>query len=316
MAGDADTAIATRRFKMSDRTDTDGRRDMTPAEVVVGVDGTYAAGEALVWAARLASSLGAGLTAVHAWQPGLGELSSGHDRAARRELRDLRRWCTLTKELGVDVRTVVTEGQPDDVLSEVARSSGDADPRLLVVGRASHGSGLAHDQDHLADHLARRLRTPLAVVPSPGAGRTLRRIVLGLDGSASGHAAAMWSAAVAKAIGADVAAVTIFEPIVEWVPRTDRSSMWSKVRQELEGPWTDSLRRRGTPFTADVLEGTNVAASLTQIARDRHADAIVIGLGHDVDHRLHPGTHLVDHCHLPVVLVPVGTTRAEDRVAQ
>jgi nucleotide-binding universal stress UspA family protein len=315
MAGYADTAIATRRFEMSDRTDADGRRDMTPAEIVVGVDGTYAAGEALVWAARLASSLGAGLTAVHAWQPGLGELSSGHDRATRREMRDLRRWCKLTKDSGVDVRTVVTEGQPDDVLSEAARSSGHADRRLLVVGRASHGSGLAHDQDHLADHLARRLRTPLAVVPSPGAGRTLRRIVLGLDGSAGADAAATWSAAVAKAIGADIAAVTIFEPIVEWVPRTDRSSMWSKVRRELEGPWTESLRRHGLRFTADVLEGTNVAASLTQVARDRHADAIVIGLGHDVGHRLHPGTHLVDHCHLPVVLVPVDTTWIEDQAA-
>ncbi len=289
---------------MSGRRDADGRRDMTPAEILVGVDETYAAGEALAWAARLASSLGAGLTAVHAWQPGLGELSSGHDRAARREMRDLRRWSKLTKDSGVDVRTVVTEGQPEDVFAEVARFSGPADPRLLVVGRASHGSGLAHDQDHLADHLARRLRTPLAVVPSPGAGRTLRRIVLGLDGSAGADAAAAWCAGVAKAIGADVAAVTIFEPIVEWVPRTDRSSMWSKVRRELEGPWTESLRRHGLRFTADVLEGTNVDASLTNFARERHADAIVIGSGDDAGHRLHPGTHLVDHCHLPVVLVP------------
>lgn len=300
---------------MSNRTDAAGRGGMTPAEIVVGVDGTYAAGEALDWAARLASSLAGGLTAVHAWQPGPGELSSGHARAARGKLRDLRRWCRLAKDSGVDVRTVVTEGQPDDVLAQAARSGDDVDPCLLVVGRASHGSGLAHDQDHLADRLARHLRTPLAVVPSPGAGRILRRIVLGLDGSAGADAAATWSALVAKAIGADIATVTIFEPIVEWVPRTDRSSIWDKVRRELEGPWTEPLRRQGLGFTTDVLEGMNVAASLTHFARDRHADAIVIGRGHDVGHRLHPGTHLVDHCHLPVVLVPVDTTRIGDQAA-
>jgi nucleotide-binding universal stress UspA family protein len=301
---------------MSNRTDTDGRGGMTPAEIVVGVDGTYAAGEALGWAARLASTLGAELVAVYAWQPGLGELSSGSDRAARQELRDLRRCCGPAKDAGVDARTVVTEGPPDDVLTEAARSGGDVDPRLLVVGRASHGSGLAHDQDHLGDRLARRVRTPLAVVPSPGAGRTLRRIVLGLDGSASAHAAATWSGTVAKAIGADIVAVTIFEPIVEWVPRSDRSSMWSKIRRELEGPWTEPLRRRGVGFTTRVLEGTNIAGSLTQVARDQHADAIVIGLGDDVGRRHHPGTHLVDRCHLPVVLVPVETTGIEDEEDQ
>jgi nucleotide-binding universal stress UspA family protein len=299
---------------MSNTTESDAPGGISPAEIVVGVDGTYAAGEALGWAARLASALGAGLTAVHAWQPGLGEFSSGFDRAAEQELRDLRRWCRPAKDAGVDARTVVTEGPPDDVLVEAAGSH--VDPRLLVVGRASHGTGLAHDGDHLGDRLARRVRTPLAVVPSPGAARTLRRIVLGLDGSASARAAAAWLASLAKPISADIVAVTIFEPIVEWVPRWDRSSMWSKVRRELEGSWTEPLHRRGIEFTARVLEGTNVAASLTEFARDRHADAIVIGLGDDAGRRLHPGTHLVDHCHLPVVLVPAETTRSEDREAE
>ena len=67
-------------------------------------------------------------------------------------------------------------------------------------------------------------------------------------------------------------------------------------------------RPGGGGGTTRVLEGTNVAASLTQFARDCHADAVVVGVG-DAGRRRHPGTHLVDHCHLPVVLVPVGTTR-------
>ncbi|MGH9230925.1 MAG: universal stress protein [Acidimicrobiales bacterium] len=283
----------------------------SPAEIVVGVDGTYAACEALGWAARLARSTGSEVTAVYAWRPGLGELSSGSDRAARHELRNLRRWCRPVGDAGVDARTVVTQGQPDHVLVEAARSRGGARPRLLVLGRASPGSGLAHDHDHLCDRIARRLPAPMAVVPSPGAGRSLRRIVVGLDASASAVAAAVWSASVAAALDADIAAVTIFEPTAEWVPRSDPGSMWSKVRRSLEGPWTQPLRRRGVAFTSRVLEGTNVAASLTQFARDRHADAIVVGLG-DTGWRRHPGTHLVDHSHLPVILVPADRTEGPE----
>jgi nucleotide-binding universal stress UspA family protein len=294
----------------------DGRGGRSAAEIVVGVDGTYAAGEALGWAARLTSLTGAELTAVYAWQPGLGELSSGFDRASTQELHDLRLWCQPARDAGVDVRTVVAEGRPDDVLAEATGRGGDADSRLLVVGRASHGSGLAHDRDHLADRLARKIRIPLAVVPSPGAGRTLRRIVLGLDPSADAHAAAQWLASVAKPIGADIVAVTIFEPIVEWVPRSDRRSMWSKLRRELEGSWTEPLRRQGLGFTTRILEGTNVAASLAQFARDCHADALVVGLGdYDVIRRRHPATHLVDRCHRPVVLVPAETASPEGQHA-
>ena len=279
-----------------------------PAEITVGVDGTYAACEALEWAARLARSTGSELTAVYAWQPGLGELSSGSDRAAKHELHNLRRWCRPAGDAGVDARTVVTQGQPDHVLLDAVHAGGHDHPGLLVMGRAARGSGLVHDRDHLCDRIARHLRAPMAVVPSPGAGRSLRRIVLGLHGSASAAAAATWSASVAAALDADIAAVTIFEPTAEWVHRSDPGSVWSKVRRGLEGPWTEPLRRRGVPFTTRVLEGTNVAASLTQFARDCHADAVVVGLG-DAGRRRHPGTHLVDHCHLPVVLVPVGTTR-------
>jgi nucleotide-binding universal stress UspA family protein len=281
------------------------------AELIVGVDGTYAAGEALGWAARLASASGATLTAVHAWQAGLGDVDAGYERAAAQRRRVLRQWCEPARDVGVEPRTVVGDGELIDVLAKVVRADAARGRRLVVLGRAAPGSGIAHDDDHQCDRTARQLRVPLAVAPSPGAGRRLRRVVLGLDESTSASAAATWLACVAGPLDLEIHAVTAFEPVIEWVPRWSKASIWTKVRAELDGPWTEPLRRRGLAYSTYVVEGTNVASTLTRYARRCHADAIVVGLGDDAGHRgRHPATDLLKRCHLPVILVPVETLGA------
>jgi nucleotide-binding universal stress UspA family protein len=280
-------------------------------DIVVAVDGTYAAREALGWGARIARSSSSPLTAVHAWQPGLGDLKAGHERAAARRRRALRSWCQPARDAGVDARMVVGEGELADVLASVVRVRANRGRRLVVLGRAAPGSGLEHDDDRQCDRIARQLRVPLAIAPSPGAGRQLRRVVLGLGGSVSSRAAATWLASVAGGLDLEVHAVTAFEPMVEWVPRWSEASVWTKVRGELEGPWTEPLRQRGVVPVTRVLEGINVGATLTHYARRSHADAIVIGLGDSAGHRSrHPATDLLERCHLPVILVPGDTLGA------
>jgi hypothetical protein len=295
------------------RPDPDHRDGGSLAELIVGVDGTYAAGEALGWAARLAHASGAALTAVHAWQARLGDRDAGHERAAAQRRRLLRKWCEPARDAGVDPRTVVGDGELFDVLARVVRAGASRTGRLVVLGRAAPGSGIEHDDDHQCDRTARQLRVPLAVAPSPGAGRGLHRVVLGLGGSASAHAAATWLGSVAGALELDIHAVTAFEPIVEWVPRSSKASVWTKVRAELEGPWTEPLRRRGLAYSTHVVESINVDATLTHYARSCHADAIVVGLGDGAGHRRrHPATELLKRCHLPVILVPAEAFGAMD----
>jgi nucleotide-binding universal stress UspA family protein len=282
------------------------------AELIVGVDGTYAAGEALGWAARIARTSGAGLTAVHTWPaPALGDRTVG-PRTTMRRRRALRSWCQPARDAGVEAQTVVGDGDLRDVLASIVRSRTAPDRCLVVLGRAAPGSGVEHDDDHQCDRIARRLPAPLAVVPSPGAGRPLRRVVIGVAGSAGAEAAATWVASVAGTLDLDVHAVTVFEPMVEWVPRWSQSSVWTKVRHELEGPWTEPLRRRGVACATRVVEGINVDAALTQFARRCHADGIVVGLGDGGHRRRHPATKLLERCHLPVILVPVGSVGHAD----
>ncbi|MBI5088505.1 MAG: universal stress protein [Actinobacteria bacterium] len=284
------------------------------AGIVVGVDGTYAAGEALGWAARIACTTGVTLTAVYAWQPGLGDSTSGHERAVAQRRHELHQWCQPASDTGVEARPVVRDGELFSVLAYTVRAGGETHGRhLVVLGRAAPGSGIPRDFDHQVDSVARHLRVPLAVVPSPGAGRQLARVVLGAVGSASAHAAATWLANVR--LDLEIHVVTTLEPIVEWVPRSSPTSVWSRVRDELEGPWTAPLRRAGVDYSTHLIEGINVTNALTDYARQCHADAIIVGLGDNTaNRRRHSGTDLLDRCHLPVILVPVDDpATAEER---
>lgn len=278
-------------------------------EVIVGVDGSYAAGEALGWAARIADASGAALTAVHAWQAGLGDAGVGHQRAASHRRRSLRVWCQPARDGGVDPQTIVGDGELIDVIQAIVDDTASPGRQLVVLGRAAPGSGIDHDDDHQCDRIARQVRVPLAVAPSPGAGRRLKRVVLGLGGSNSAQAAC-WLGSVAGPLDLDIHAVTAFEPFIEWVSRSNKAGVWAKVRAELEGPWTEPLRQRGVAYSTHLIEGMNIEATLTDFARRCHADAIVVGRGHS---GRHPVTELLNSCRLPVILVPVEADTERDR---
>jgi nucleotide-binding universal stress UspA family protein len=114
--------------------------------IVVGVDGSDGARDALHWAAEEARMRGAGLRAVHAWQVPVAVYSGGGfgpvaapdwsddlEKAAR---VGLARWLEAAADdlRGVDVEQRVEAGPAAAVLSDAA-----ADADLLVVG--SRGLG-------------------------------------------------------------------------------------------------------------------------------------------------------------------------------
>jgi nucleotide-binding universal stress UspA family protein len=106
--------------------------------IVVGIDSSRAAAEALAWAAREACLRGAVLRVVHAWQlpPGAGVMTPhSHDRdvAAQEALHrtlGLAAGVLTTQASDVDVSVAVPEGPPGPVLVRAA-----ADAELLAVGR-------------------------------------------------------------------------------------------------------------------------------------------------------------------------------------
>jgi nucleotide-binding universal stress UspA family protein len=136
----------------------------------------------------------------------------------------------------------------------------------------------------------------------------MRELIVAVNGSVRSLAACQWVADRAAQCGWRVHAVTIFEPYIEWVPANDPRSIWQELEGELAGPWTAALSRGRIPFTHEVIEGLDHIATLTRVARERHADAIVVGAEGHTERRHHrrgnTGIHLVHHSHLPVILVP------------
>lgn len=111
-----------------------------PDRVVVGVDGSEASDEALLWAADEADLHGAELVVVHAWdypyRPTDAESAQGHD------ITQVDAACTLDiavetarERSAAAVTPMLVEGGPVDALIQTAR-----DGDLLVVGSRGRGA--------------------------------------------------------------------------------------------------------------------------------------------------------------------------------
>jgi nucleotide-binding universal stress UspA family protein len=269
------------------------------------MDGSYAAGEALLWANRLSHSIVEDLVAVRTWRAGLGNTSPRASRATVRRLRrELLRWCEPALELGGEPRAEVAEDGDAGVDDLLQRHQVD----LVVAGIEASANFDIHGVGGFASHLAVRSNHPLAVVPTGGAARTVHDVVVGLDGSSRSMAACRWVARNAAIAGWHVHAVTVYEPLVEFVAATDPRSVWSYLEDELDGRWTQPLRDARVAYTTELVEGMDHIDAMTRVTRRRHADAVAVGtIGNP--RRLHrrrgsTGLHLVHTSHLPAIIVP------------
>lgn len=113
---------------------------MSVRVIVVGTDGSEGASRALAWAAGLATQTGATVVAVHVFEP-LARLDTPPPvdfEALEAEARERLEgdWTAPLRDLGADHETSLREGDPAQVLIDVAEAR-DAD--LIVVG----GRGLS-----------------------------------------------------------------------------------------------------------------------------------------------------------------------------
>jgi nucleotide-binding universal stress UspA family protein len=142
--------------------------------VVVGVDGSACAREALSWAGQMAARAGLPLTVVRAWsiptaprpatwEPGYVPPMDDYERAVEQAVADDVTAARLPDDLQVTCRAV--HRAPAEAL---VTASGDAD--LLVVGVRGHG-GARGRLGSLAQAVLRQAACPVTVVRS---GRTPR----------------------------------------------------------------------------------------------------------------------------------------------
>jgi nucleotide-binding universal stress UspA family protein len=272
------------------------------ASVIVAMNDDDGDNDIVFWAARFAGS-GGRIIATRCWSARLGELRPDTQRAVTAHLlSELRSWAQPAADLGVPLQLRILDGDPEDAVARLARGE---HAQLVVVGSGGRSwTGLASGT--LPIRLAYRLHRPLAVVPAGGSAHGLRRVLLAVNGSASSLAACRWVADTAAHHHSDVHVVTVFEPVMEWVPCDDPRSVWQGLRRQLDGPWTEPLTAAGLHHTSEVVEGLSTVEALTAYARHHHLDAIVVGSGDRprLFHRATTAVHLVQRSSLAVIVVP------------
>jgi len=262
---------------------------MERARIVVGVDGSAAAGEAVVWAAGLGALLGAEVVAVHA----VGLLEDVHDPAeepaawrARVHDRVERTWCAGLASAACDHRVVVRDGPPVDVLLAVA---GDEHADLVVVG--SRGVGAVEPALALGStslHVLQAARCPVLVVPErPQGDHTtaqleLRHTLVGVDRSAPSLAALELAADLAETAGGSLCVLEVFEyvPPFPLGPAATRTSEAEERALERTSGLVEAdaraIRDRGVGVQVIVRSG-DPAPTLLEVADDVDADLVVVG---------------------------------------
>jgi len=268
--------------------------------VLVGVDGSSAAGAALRWAGRLAASSGADVVALHSVRHPWAEMDPGDEDALTEERRSM--VAGWTDAAHVDARPEVQVGDARQLLAHAARPE---DVDLLVLGRRGNGPGpgLLHVSS-VVEHAAHHVDVPLAVIPAES--EPTRRIVLGVDGSPTSQAAVRWATEAARALGVGVLAVTVEEALVEWTASTDERNWRHVVEHELD-QWTAVLREAGLDVTTQLVEELYPVDGLLAAAADA-GDLLVVGArgAHGFTGLRVGGValQLLHRARVPVVLVP------------
>jgi nucleotide-binding universal stress UspA family protein len=140
--------------------------------IVVGVDGSHGAVDALRYAIKEARLQGASVKAVSAWHVppaayGAGWAPTTVDFDSFPKLAESAAEKCLEEagaaESGVEVKTVVTQGQPAVVLCDAAR---DSNADLLVVGSRGLGGFRGLLLGSVSQQCAHHAPCPVVIVPS------------------------------------------------------------------------------------------------------------------------------------------------------
>jgi transaldolase len=150
-----------------------------------------------------------------------------------------------------------------------------------------------------------------------GMDRALKRILVGVDGSAAAAAALGWAGTLARTVGADVLVATVFEPDQAEVSPERYEELTREAAQRLGAEWSEPLRNLGVTSRPLLLTGS--ADALLEAAEDENVDLVVVGpRGHGSLAHMHVGSlahHLAHHTTRPLAIVPKpGAKAVFDRI--
>jgi len=288
----------------------------TGKKVLVGVDGSKHNRAAVEWALREARARDCELIAAYAWHlPTLVYYAPGYLPIAADEMAE-EGTKLLQGAIGdipghedVKVEMRVVQGPARVALSRVAEEPGVG---LVVAGTHGHGSAPGALLGSVSHGLSHRCTKPLVIVPDTPHGidvpPSIRRIVVGIDGSSAAEAALEWAAEEAGLHG------SLLEVVTAWSWTSSPSEMVAGIPagESLESVARDLLRRSVDSLAPSdirlncVTREGQPAAVLLDMAEG--ADLLVVGSrgrGRAAEMVLGSTSHQCVHrSSVPVVVVP------------
>ena len=284
--------------------------------IVVGVDGSPGAEQALAWAAERTDRFGP-VRPVYAWEYPVAAWATPMSigvAPAREEMQKAAEAAAAVAAVGslegVDHHDVVVrEGDPGEVLVAEAETAA-----LLVVSTRSRGPVRANVLGSVGRHCADHTTVPLVVVPpdDPDEPRaTHGRIVVGVDASEGAAAALGWAVAIAPD-DVEVTAVntwqTPFEGLVLDSPRFDTRLLRSaalEVVTDVADRVCEELGVDPDRVTREITEGD---PRWVLLSKEDVADLLVLGQRGrtGLPHFLlgSTTTALIHRPHCPIAVVP------------
>jgi len=283
--------------------------------VVVGVDGSGSALDAVRWAAEEAARRDIRLRLVHAFElpvgypPGFVDAKALYDALAAQAKESLEQARALAEETAPGLSVEVVDVQAGAVPALVAESDGAA---VLALGSRGLGGFTGLVVGSTAVALVARSRCPVVVVRGPGQDGP---VVVGVDGTPTSEGAIAFAMAEASARGAELIAVyTWSDVLLELAFTGERDALdvsriaeegWELLAQRMAG-WQEQY-----PDVRIVREVVRERASKALLRYSETARMVVVGSrGRGGFRGLLLGStsqHLLYHASCPVAVVPTGT---------
>jgi nucleotide-binding universal stress UspA family protein len=251
------------------------------SEILVGVDGTAGAEDAVAFALALAGVTGATLRLATAFP-----YDDIHSRATSKAYREALREEAVelidrvAAEVGGDVPTeVVADTSPPHALHALCAETGAA---LVVVGSTDRGPVGRVLPGSTAERLLHGSPCPVAIVPHGYGSREhpIRTIGVGHDGSDESEIALGSAVELARRVGAELLVMRVFDPSQVGTPALMIGPGWVPVSTDIEARQRASLDRRVADLPDDVraqavfLAGTS-GRELAELSRT--VDVLLVG---------------------------------------
>jgi nucleotide-binding universal stress UspA family protein len=282
--------------------------------VVVGVDDSRSARQALRWAARQARDLQFPLEVLHAWTvpppvhaDGVRVDAAPFLQDAEATLRGAIDWLRSSGEELPEVRPQLVARSTVDALLDAGENAD-----LLVVGSRGRGGFTGLLLGSVSQRCVQRASCPIAVVPADWPGTGDGRIVVGVDGSEESHCALIWAVRQATRRGVRLVVVNAFMYhlyVTTHAPTLVlRGDVDEASGQLLERMTDTALNAIGARPPAVELVSVPDAPAHALLESAKGADLLVVGArGRGAVAGLVLGSvsqQCVTHAHCPVVVLP------------